>query len=157
MTSFAIWVSLVHREPDIVVLEFTIPIDAQLTRSTGGPIPRREEWIPAFSAEEMLFVVGTFPKGRVIQRDEPLVNNRCFTVVASRGEVLVIIKMTIRSAVMLIRAHMLQQLITHRTPETPRMPSNTHSIDYPTDNRAVTSTTYQPPSLPGRKDLKFTF
>ena len=46
----------------------------------------REEGVPAFGAEEVLFVVGAFAESGVIECDETLVDDRSFTMVATWSE-----------------------------------------------------------------------
>jgi len=114
MTALAVRIALVHRKAHIVILKFPIPADVQLSRSAVGlglgftVVARRKEWITAFGAEEVLFVVGAFTERRVVEGDETLVDDGCFAVIAPRCEVLMIVKMTIRPPIMLIRTNMLQ-------------------------------------------------
>jgi hypothetical protein len=90
MAALAVWIPLVHRKPDIVVLKLSVPADVKLACSAAGfgPVPWCEERVPAFGAEEVLFVVGAFTKGRVIERDKPFVDDGSFAMIASRCKIL---------------------------------------------------------------------
>jgi hypothetical protein len=54
-----------------------------------------------------------------------------------------IVKMTIWPTFMFVRAHMLKQLIAHRTPETTRVPPDTHGADYTAYDSTVAAATYK--------------
>jgi len=68
MALLAIRVSFVHRETDIVVLKFAIAFegDATCALSILAIDARSQKWVAAFGAEEMVFVVCTFAKLRVV-------------------------------------------------------------------------------------------
>ena len=91
MARLAIRVSLVHRETDIVVLKFAIAFegDATCALSILAIDARSQKWVAAFGAEEMVFVVCTFAKLRVVQSDKSLIHNGRLTMVAPRREALV--------------------------------------------------------------------
>lgn len=140
MADFAVRVAFIHRKADIVVLELAIPINTELARTRR--VPRGcEEWISTLSAKEMLFVVHPLPKCRIIESNEPLVDDSGFAVEASRGEFFVIVKMTVRFTSMLIGRYMLEELITNCAPEAARMPSRTHRTYYSPYDRSSTATT----------------
>jgi len=109
MTALAIRMTLVHRKPNVIILEFPVPTDVQLpSRVRLGPIARGEEGVPAFRAEEVLFVISAFTEPWVVEGDESFVDNGCFAMIAPWSEVLMIIKMTIRPPFMFVRTYMLK-------------------------------------------------
>lgn len=139
MAHFTVRVTLVHRKRDIVVLELAIPINIELARARC--VPRgREERISTLGAKEMLLVVCPLPKRRIIEGNEPLVDDGGFTLEASRGELLMIVKMTVRFTSMLIGRHMLEELIANCAPEASRMPSHIHRTYYSPYDGSSTAT-----------------
>ena len=118
----------------------------------------------------MLFVIRALSERGVIERDEAFVDDGRFAVVAPRGvflpskkkgknisfkmyivveiakirTYLVVVEMTIRPAVPLERAHKLQQLVAHATPETARMPARAHSADDAPGDRLPTPAAREP-------------
>jgi hypothetical protein len=89
MAGLAIRVSLVHREANIVVDELAVAREVQLARARNGRRKRtgwRKEWVPAFSTEKVLFVVSTCTKGRIVERDEPFVDDGRLAVEATRSK-----------------------------------------------------------------------
>jgi len=142
VTRLTIRVSLIHREANVVVLKFAVPLERDaasgalriLAIDAGG-----QKRVPALGAKEMLFVVCALPEFWVIQSDETLVHNRRLAMIAPWCEALMIIEMAERFSVALIRADVLQQIITVRTSETPRVPADTHCTDNAPNNGATTS------------------
>ena len=89
----AVRVSLIHREADVVLrARRKRTIACERTRRRAW-VCRREERVPALGAEEVLLVVSPLPQLRVVQRDEPLVDDRRLAVVAPRRELLRTINM----------------------------------------------------------------
>jgi hypothetical protein len=91
MAGLAIRVSFVHRETDIVVLEFAIAFERDATSRALGNLAINggsQERVATLGAKEMLFVVCALSELRVIQRDEALVHNRRLAVIAPRREAL---------------------------------------------------------------------
>ena len=168
MARLAIRVSLIHRETDIVVLKLAVAFKGDTTRDLSilAIDARRQEWIATFGAEEMVFVVCTFAKLRVVQSDEPLVHNGSLTMIAPRRKALqvvtplrvhnlgsstikrqthlVVIEMAVRFAIVLVRADVFEKAITVRTPEATRVPSDTHRTDDTSHNRAATAPARKP-------------
>lgn len=88
MAWFTVWVTTEHRKANTGVIEFAIPIDgdtAAAVRSRAGDAGCKE-WVTAFGTEEVLFMVRPFAECFVVEGDEPLVNDRCFAVVAFRSK-----------------------------------------------------------------------
>ncbi len=86
MARLAVRVALVHRESNIVVRvrrERTIARERARRRARGR---RREKRVAALRAKEVLLVVRPLPQLGVVQRDEPLVDDRRLAVVAPRRE-----------------------------------------------------------------------
>lgn len=90
MTSFAIWMTLVHSEPNIIFFKCTISSDVQFSGSTCmRPVNTWcEERVAAFGTEEVLFVISPFTKRGIIKSDKALVDDGSFAVVATRRKVL---------------------------------------------------------------------
>jgi hypothetical protein len=92
MTGLAIGMSLVHREPNTIVSEFSIPRNTQFARTSRRPrdrvTGRCEEGVSTFGTEKVLLVISAFAKCGIIQGDEPLVDNGRFTRVTARGKTL---------------------------------------------------------------------
>lgn len=90
MARFAIWVTLVHCEANIVVFKSSVSSDVQF--SSGSVVrfvnARGKEWVTAFGTEEMLFVVGSFTERRIIESYETLIDDGGLAVIAARSEVL---------------------------------------------------------------------
>jgi hypothetical protein len=94
----AIRVSFVHRETDVVVLEFPVALERDATpptiTTTSSSLGNlaidagSQERISALGAEEMLFVVCALSELGVIQRDEALVHDGRLAVIAPRCEAL---------------------------------------------------------------------
>lgn len=162
MARLAIRVSFVHRETDIVVLKFAIAFegDATCALSILAIDARSQKWVAAFGAEEMVFVVCTFAKLRVVQSDKSLIHNGRLTMVAPRREALVtpplrlafsgrqqikdtthlvVIEMAVGFTITLVRAHIFKEGITVRTSEAAWVPSDTHRTDDTSDNRSATA------------------
>jgi len=146
MARLAIRVSLIHRETDIIVLKLAVAFKGDTTRALSilAIDARRQKWIATFGAEEMVFVVCTFAKLRVVQSDEPLVHNGSLTMIAPRRKALVVIEMAVRFAIALVRANVFEKAVTVRTPEAARVPSDTHCTDDTSHNRAATAPTRKP-------------
>lgn len=90
MTSLAVWMTLVHSKPNIVIFKRTISSDVQFSGTTCMRTvnTRCEEWITTFGAEEVLFVISSFTKCRIVKGYEALVDDGSFTVVATGRKVL---------------------------------------------------------------------
>lgn len=108
MARLAVRVPAEHREADLVPVliqrdvERAVALDADLVRVLvrvrvtveRGPLARfargrrREEWVAALGAEEVLFVVCAFPECGVVERDEPLVDDGRLAGIALRSECL---------------------------------------------------------------------
>lgn len=142
MARLAVRVAAIHREPHIVRLKIAVPTHTQLPCTRRRR--RRQERVSALGTKKVLFMIRPLPQRGVVQTDKPLLDNRSFTRIASGSEILVIVQMTVRPPLMLIRAHMLQKLITHRTPKTPRMPPRSHRIHNAPHNRPIAPPTNQP-------------
>ena len=86
----AIRISFIHRETDIVVLKFAITFkgDATCALSILAIDAGGQKWITAFGTKEMVFVVCTFAKLRVVQRDESFIYDGRLTMIAPRRETL---------------------------------------------------------------------
>jgi hypothetical protein len=136
MTRFAVWVALVHCETNVIVeIEFAITCD----RQSATPRRRRQEGIATLSTKKVLLVVSPLSQCLVVKRDEPFVNNRRFAVIATRREVLVVIKMTIRFSFVFEARDMFKKLVTRRTTETPWVPALSHCTDDTSNNWTTTS------------------
>jgi hypothetical protein len=77
--------ALVYRETNIV-----IDIELAITRDRQPATPRRrwEERVPTLCTKKVLLMISPFSQRIVIKRDESLVNNRRFAVIATRYKVL---------------------------------------------------------------------
>lgn len=63
MTGLTIWVSLVHSEPNIIVLKLAIAFkrDAPRARVVLAINAGSEEWVSTLGAEKVLFVICALP------------------------------------------------------------------------------------------------
>ena len=126
---------------------------------------RIQERIATLRAEEVLFMVRAFAKLGIIQRDETLVDDRRLAVVAlgreqllqvsearagtSRGRAhLMVVQIAISSALVLVAAQVLQQLVAYAAPEAARMPLRPHRVHRPPDDRASASSAGKSRTLP---------
>jgi len=131
VTRLAVWVTLVHRETDIVVkIELAITRD----RQTATPRRWREERVPTLCTEKMLLVISPLSQRLVVKRDEPFVNNSRFAVIATRRKVLVVIKMTIRFSLVIEARDMLKEIIAGGATKTPWVPPLSHGTDNTSNN-----------------------
>jgi len=101
---------------------------AELFRRRGGGAVvvgdlGREEWVAALGAEEVLLVIRPLAELGIVQRDKAFVDDRGLAVVAPRSEFLVIVQVTIWLPVMLVAAHILEQIIAHTAPEATWVPA----------------------------------
>lgn len=85
MARLAVGVAFVDGEANVVVRERAIPRERARRRPRVG---WRQERIAALGAEEVLFVVRPLSQLVVVERDEPLVDNRRLAVITLRGELL---------------------------------------------------------------------
>jgi hypothetical protein len=85
VTRLAVRVALVHRETNIV-----INIELAITRDRQPATPRRrwKERVPTLRTKKVLLVISPLSQRIVVKRDEPLVNNCRFAVIATRHKVL---------------------------------------------------------------------
>lgn len=81
MARFTIRVTLVNCKADIVVLKFAIAIDVQFS-GTCCSSGRCKERISTLGTEKMLFMVHPFTECRIIEGDEPLVDDGGLTMEA---------------------------------------------------------------------------
>lgn len=90
MTSLAIWMTLVHREPNIIIFKSTVSSDIQFSGSTRVRTidARGKERVAAFGTEEVLFVIGPFAKSFIVESYEAFVDDGSFAMVATRSKVL---------------------------------------------------------------------
>jgi hypothetical protein len=87
MARFAVRVSAINGEPDVVRDERTVARECQL--ALGGRERRRQEGVPALGAEEVLLVIRALPSQlRVVERDETLFDDGRLATVTPRGKVL---------------------------------------------------------------------
>lgn len=136
MTRLAVWVTLVHREANIIVkIELAITRD----RQPATPRRRREERVATFCTKKVLLVISPLSQCLVVKRDESLINNRRFAMIATRCKVLVVIKMTIRFSLVFEARDMLKELIARGATETPWVPALSHRTDDTSNNWTTTS------------------
>lgn len=136
VTRLAVRVALIHRETNIVV---KIELAITRNRQPATPTRRREERVATLRTKKVLLVISPLSQRLVVKRNEPLVNNRRFAVIATRCKVLVVIKMTIRFSLVFEARDMLKELITYRATETPWVPALSHCTDDTSNNWTTAS------------------
>lgn len=136
MTRLAVRVALVHRETNIV-----INIELAITRDRQPATPRRrwKERVPTLRTKKVLLVISPLSQRIVVKRDEPLVNNCRFAVIATRHKVLVVIEMTIGLSLVFKARDMLKELIARGATETLWVPALSHRTDDTSYNWTTTS------------------
>ena len=84
VTRLAIRVSLVHGKADIVVLKLAITLECDAPRTLCGLTidAWRQKRVPTLRAEEMLFVICTLSKFRVVKGNEAFIYYRRLAVIA---------------------------------------------------------------------------
>lgn len=176
MARLAIRVALVHRKAYIVLRACgECPVAGERARGRTGR-SWGEEGITALRAKEVLLMVRALAQLGVVERDEALVHNRGLAVVTSRREVLcikdchvqvsqrssgggqtngqqstmthlMVVEMAVRPPFVRVRAEVLQQLVAHTAPETPRVPPHVHRAHDATYNRTAAPATHQSAAL----------
>jgi len=90
MAYLAIRVSLIHREPHIVVLKLAITFesDTPATLVVLAIDAGSEKWVSALGTKKVLFVICALPELRVVQSYKALVHNGCLAMIAPWGKTL---------------------------------------------------------------------
>lgn len=148
MACLTVRVPSVHGESNVVRDERAVARERKLATLGGGKC-RRQERVPALGAKEVLLVVRALSELRVVQRDEALLHDCRFAAIASWRKILVVIQVTVRLAVFLIAAHMLEELATHSAAEAFGMPAETHRIDNAAGDATAAAAARQAAALAG--------